>query len=375
MNSPPTPTWDVSAPSCWPTRSAIGGVPDVVGVAAGRFTASAKAALEQGQEFIEAVLGDLALEHELLARTRVAAMMAEHLEVRSLRRTLERLERAHTETVDWLMTRLGEVAAGGPAALRPTPLQSVVGFGRRLSTMPVRNVSYTLNRSIDNADQARRQAAESVRTNGERIRELVEAAGEIWTAGRDASLKRTEQIADERGDKERARSVHRRRRDLGAVDADELPIRGYDALRADVAIARISRLTSVDDVRAVLAYETANKARKGVLEAASRGSATSRSASPPSPDPTTSAAEPTQIHGRASLGPRPCRGTTRSTSASRARASARADMVLDRTPARHRLGKFLLAGRIWRGVSGNWTRKHQVWISQQLANNASRSRR
>ena len=106
----------------------LGGVPDVVGVAAGRFTASAKAALEQGQEFIEAVLGDLALEHELLARTRVAAMMAEHLEVRSLRRTLERLERAHTETVDWLMTRLGEVAAGGPAALRPTPLQSVVGF-------------------------------------------------------------------------------------------------------------------------------------------------------------------------------------------------------------------------------------------------------
>jgi hypothetical protein len=246
----------------------LGGVPDVVGVAAGRFTASAKAALEQGQEFIEAVLGDLALEHELLARTRVAAMLAEHLEVRSVRRTLERLERAHTETVGWLMTRLGEVAAGGPAALRPTPLQSVVGFGRRLSTMPMRNVSSSVNRSIDGAERARRQAAESVRTNGERIRALVEAAGEIWTAGRDASLKRTEQIADERGDKERARSVNQRRRDLGAVDADELPIRGYDALRADVAIARINRLTSVDDVRAVLAYESANKARKGVLEAA-----------------------------------------------------------------------------------------------------------
>jgi hypothetical protein len=224
--------------------------------------------MEQGQEFIEAVLGDLALEHELLARTRVAAMMAEHLEVRSVRRTLERLERAHTETVDWLMTRLAEVAAGGPAALRPTPLQSVVGFGRRLSTMPMRNVSGTLNRSIDGAGRARRQAAESVRTNGVRVRELVEAAGEIWTAGRDASLKRTEQIADERGDKERARSVNRRRRDLGAVDADELPIRGYDALRSDVAITRINRLTSIDDVRAVLAYEAANKARKGVLEAA-----------------------------------------------------------------------------------------------------------
>src|SRR5215207_11299221 len=71
----------------------LGGVPDVVGIAAGRFTASAKAAVEQGQEFIEAVLGDLALENELLSRSRVAAMMAEHLDARPARRTLDRLER------------------------------------------------------------------------------------------------------------------------------------------------------------------------------------------------------------------------------------------------------------------------------------------
>jgi bacterioferritin (cytochrome b1) len=247
----------------------LGGVPDVVGVAAGRVTATAKATLEQGQEFIEAVLGDLALENELLSRTRVAAMMAEHLEVRpSVRRTLDRLERAHSETVDWLMTRLAEVAAGGPAALRPTPLQSAVGFGRRLGTMPVRNVSGTLNRSIDGVGRARRQAAAAVRTNGGRVRQLVDAAGEIWTAGRDASLKRTEELAEDRGDTERARAVNQRRRDLGAVDGDELPIRGYDRLRVDAAVSRIERLTTVDDVRAVLAYETANKARKGVLEAA-----------------------------------------------------------------------------------------------------------
>ncbi|MCI0690040.1 MAG: IS110 family transposase, partial [Sporichthyaceae bacterium] len=44
---------------------------------------------------------------------------------------------------------------------------------------------------------------------------------------------------------------------------------------------------------------------------------------------------------------------------------ARADMVIDRTRARHRLGKFLLRhGRIWRG-GDNWTLKHQVWINQQ----------
>jgi transposase len=40
-------------------------------------------------------------------------------------------------------------------------------------------------------------------------------------------------------------------------------------------------------------------------------------------------------------------------------------MVIDRTRARHRLGKFLLRhGRIWRG-GDNWTLKHQAWIAAQ----------
>lgn len=44
---------------------------------------------------------------------------------------------------------------------------------------------------------------------------------------------------------------------------------------------------------------------------------------------------------------------------------ARADMVIDRTRARHRLDKFLLRhGRIWRGGT-NWTLKHEAWISSQ----------
>lgn len=44
---------------------------------------------------------------------------------------------------------------------------------------------------------------------------------------------------------------------------------------------------------------------------------------------------------------------------------ARADMVIDRTRARHRLGKFLLRhGRIWRG-GDNWTLKHDAWIRAQ----------
>ncbi len=44
---------------------------------------------------------------------------------------------------------------------------------------------------------------------------------------------------------------------------------------------------------------------------------------------------------------------------------ARADMVIDRTRARHRLGKFLLRhGRVWRG-GDNWTLKHAAWLRQQ----------
>jgi transposase len=44
---------------------------------------------------------------------------------------------------------------------------------------------------------------------------------------------------------------------------------------------------------------------------------------------------------------------------------ARADMVIDRTRARHRLAKFLLRhGRVWRGAS-NWTHAHEDWIRSQ----------
>jgi hypothetical protein len=194
-------------------------------------------------------------------------MLAEELDTGAPRRTLERLEDAHTETIEWLMTRLAEVAAGGPAALRPTSLQAAVGFGRRLSMLPMRTMSATVNRSIDSAGRVRRQTVDTARTNGQRIQQLAEAAGEIWTAGRDAGLKRTEEIAGERGDTAQAHVVNRRRRQLGAVDASELPIRNYDALRADAASTRIGRLTDSDDVRTMLAYESAHKARKGVIEA------------------------------------------------------------------------------------------------------------
>jgi transposase len=50
---------------------------------------------------------------------------------------------------------------------------------------------------------------------------------------------------------------------------------------------------------------------------------------------------------------------------------ARADMVIDQTRARHRLGKFLLRhGRVWRD-GDNWTLKHRVWIRAQRFEDAA----
>jgi transposase len=45
---------------------------------------------------------------------------------------------------------------------------------------------------------------------------------------------------------------------------------------------------------------------------------------------------------------------------------ARADMVTDRTRARHRLSKFLLRhGRVWRGGASAWTQAHERWLLDQ----------
>jgi transposase len=45
---------------------------------------------------------------------------------------------------------------------------------------------------------------------------------------------------------------------------------------------------------------------------------------------------------------------------------ARADMVTDRTRARHRLSKFLLRhGRVWRGGATAWTHAHERWLLGQ----------
>ena len=54
----------------------LGGLPDVIGPLLGRAAAAVKAMTEQAQPFDEALLGDLALEHQLLDRARYIKALA-----------------------------------------------------------------------------------------------------------------------------------------------------------------------------------------------------------------------------------------------------------------------------------------------------------
>ena len=247
----------------------LGSVPDLVGSAVARAGTLAKLSAEQGQPLEDALLSDLLLEHQLLDRTRFARMLAEQTSAPAkVTRVLDRLEVAHTATIEWLMQRFAEIAVGGPPALRPSPIQSAVGAGIRLTQFPARQAANTVNRSIAAAGQLQQRAGDAVGTNVARARELVNAAGEIWTAGRDATLERTEEIANKRGDRNVARRLNRVRKDVGAVRESELPIRGYGAKSVPVVVTGIDRLRDPSQVRTVLAYEESNRNRKGVVEAA-----------------------------------------------------------------------------------------------------------
>ena len=246
----------------------LGGVPDVLGVALGRLSAVAKTQFEQGMALTDALLSDLQLEHQLRDRAAFVRMLAQTAGKKDIARLAERLEKAHTETIEWLRTRLAEVAVGGPAAIQPTPVQASVGAVRRFAAFPARQAALGVNRSVTLLGRLQNRAEESIEENLEKAQQLRDAAGEILTAGRDAALDRTEQVAREEGASRTAKATRRTRSNVGALHNDELPIDNYDELSADRAVDRIRRLSKSDDVRAILGYETANKGRKSVLKAA-----------------------------------------------------------------------------------------------------------
>jgi hypothetical protein len=242
----------------------LGGFPDTVGPFLGRAAAAVKALTEQAQPFDEALLGDLALEDELLHRSRyikALAVAAKHTDVQNL---ADRLITAHSATVNWLTTVLAEEALGGPAALRRTPLQATAGTAIKLFNLPM---SWSAQ-SVDRAVEALRSTGPAVDELRRRAQRASEVTLKALTASRDAALQSAEEVVRDEGAGQAADALHAARSAGGVLDASELPIADYDELTVADAVAEIKELTDPADIRAIVAYEEAHKNRARVVSAA-----------------------------------------------------------------------------------------------------------
>jgi bacterioferritin (cytochrome b1) len=289
--------------------ASVGGVPDVVAPAVGRLGAFLQSQLNQVQTLQGALLGDLALEHQLRERTRYARTLAQTLGETQVLPVLDRLEVAHSATIDWLETRLAEVGQTGTSALRATPVQAVVTLVRRSAEAPlsaaatgVNRVSGVLGRVTGRAPQplqealgAAVQAGEgAAREVGDRVIDLTrrgssaaetageqvgEQAAEVGQSARDAAGQVGETAGEVRDDVEQgvqqvaqtaAQATEQVLETTGGSDvADEKPpFAGYDTLTGDSVMRHVNDTEDVEELRTLLAYEQAHKARKGVVKAA-----------------------------------------------------------------------------------------------------------
>lgn len=242
----------------------LGGLPDLVGPLFGRAAAAIKTLAEQAQPFDEALLGDLALEHQLLDRSRYVKALATAEQDHRIVQLAERLITAHSATVEWLTMVLAEDALGGPAALRRTPMQAAAGAAVRMVNTPMSWSAKGLDRALDAA-----------RGTGPRIGRLLgrgahagDVAAKTIAASRDAALERAEQVTRSEGADAVADALHGVRNTTGTVESGELPITDYDELNVSAAVAAVKELTEPADIRAIVAYEEANKNRNGVVSAA-----------------------------------------------------------------------------------------------------------
>jgi hypothetical protein len=247
---------------------AVGGVPDVVTPALGRLSAILKATFEQAAPLEEALLSDLQLEHQLLDRATYLKVLADQAGQTEVRRLAEKLITAHQATVEWLTVVLAEEAMGGPAALVPTPVQKVAGGVARAVNAPVRFWANTVNNAVDSVKQAGEETSDRFSAVAGRASALGDAVRETLTAGRSASLRRAEQVANREGNRTAAKAARSAREELGDVSAAELPIKNYDNLSVADAIKAIKGLTTPHDINVVINYEEAHKNRSNVASAA-----------------------------------------------------------------------------------------------------------
>ena len=246
----------------------LGGVADIVSPLVGRVGAVVKSTIEQAGPVDEALLGDLTLEHQLRDRAVYLRALAEATHDQQVRRLADRLEEAHSATIEWLTTVLAEHALGGPPALKPTPVQMVVGGATRAVRLPVNFAREQISRWAARVQQGGDQVRAVVSDTAERAARLGEDTREVAATGRDAALERAERVSRREGAQDTAEALHEARARLGALHASELPIAKYDNLGVNDAVAKIKQLDDVEDLNKVIVYEEANKNRTGIISAA-----------------------------------------------------------------------------------------------------------
>ncbi|MFQ6226534.1 ferritin-like domain-containing protein [Nocardia sp. NPDC002869] len=241
----------------------LGGIPELIGPFLGRAAAAVKAMVEQAQPFDEALLGDLALEHQLLDRARYIKALATAAQQSGAVALANRLITAHTATVEWLTTVLAEDALGGPAALRRTPMQAATGTAVKLVNSPVTWSARGLDRVLETVRAASPAFGELLAQGAQ----AGEVAVKTLTASRDAALETAEQVTRREGADTAADAFRSIRTGTGVLDPGVPPIADYNERNVTEAVAAIKELTKPADIRAVIAYEEANKNRQGVVSA------------------------------------------------------------------------------------------------------------
>jgi hypothetical protein len=102
---------------------------------------------------------------------------------------------------------------------------------------------------------------------GDKATQFTETAADVARAGVNAGLRTSEGKA--RANSQSAgENIHEARRKVGALDADELPIKNYGELSAGAAAEAVKNLTKAEDVRTVVRHEEAHKNRSSVVSAA-----------------------------------------------------------------------------------------------------------
>lgn len=246
----------------------VGGVPDIVGPLLGKAGAFVQTQLNQVQTLQGALLGDLALEHSLRERARYARTLAESLGYSQVIPVLDRLETAHSATIEWLETRIAEVARTGTSAIEATPVQAAVSVARKLLHAPFGVASAGVNRVSGLLQRFGSKAVDEVQEVAE---DAVEAAATVVSNVKQATT-------DAYPSEPKAASVEVAVDEFGAVgslvdntgvepDGVHPPFPGFDKLGGDRVITYVSESTDLPDLQVLLAFEEAHKNRKGVIQA------------------------------------------------------------------------------------------------------------